>query len=220
MHILSTTALLVVTLCGTVWAEFQPCKFSEPVSIGSADSIRVQRLDIAANDEKSYTTVFLPNDADPVPGVVVTRSEIEGPDRKVDLLRYALAMARAGAAVIVLDGAINWITPTDNPESPHLAACAGQWLLLHARLDRTRLAVAGPLLHWGGGETPHCMKGELPCWLPMLWMNFGQTSSAEFGNTEQMLRDGGLSMARFGQRILKLRPIRPGWFSSATVASK
>jgi hypothetical protein len=93
-------------------------------------------------------------------------------------------------------------------------ACAGQWLLLNAKLDERRLAHAGPDRLWGGGDTPFCLLEELPCWHPRLWMNFGQTSYTELQNTESMLTlKGQLHMARFAQRHLKLKEIKAEWLS-------
>ena len=93
-------------------------------------------------------------------------------------------------------------------------ACAGQWLLLHAKLDRNRLAHAGPRGGWGGGETPFCQEGESPCWHAGPWLNFGLTAEAESHNTEDMLTlQGQLRMARFAQEQLTLKEIKPEWLT-------
>jgi hypothetical protein len=160
-------------------------------------------------------TVFIPDIDDPIPGIVFSHSAIHGADRNADLLHFAWALARAGAASIILDGNIEWQSPNDeSARDPHLMACAGQWLLLHAKLDRHRLAVAGPS-GWGGGDTPLCRVGESPCWVPSLWLGFGQTSPAEFQNTEHMLTPKGqLAMAQFAQRHFKLREIETEWLAN------
>jgi hypothetical protein len=205
--------LCVFTFVALGWStNFRPCKFGDTIQVGTTEGIRVQRVTLLEGDQKFPATALVPSDPEPVPGIIFSHSEIVGASSKVDLLRFAMALARAGAASIVLDGSINWNPPNDDSaRSPHLWACSGQWLLVHVNLDRDRLAQAGPNLHWGGGDTPLCMVGESPCWTGGPWLNFGQTSAAEFRNTEKMLRVGCATMASFAQRVLRLRPVEPKW---------
>jgi hypothetical protein len=45
-------------------------------------------------------------------------------------------------------------------------------------------------------------------------LNFGETSAAEFRNTEDMLTlQGQLRIARFAQEQLKLKEIKPEWLT-------
>src|SRR5262249_4232574 len=169
-------------------ANFVPCQFGNASTVGHADGITQQRVSFLDSSGEAGGSGFISDSEKTVPGIVFFHSEIHGVSSKGALLRFSLALAHAGAASIVLDGTIEWQTPNDNSERPpHLMACAGQWLLLHARLDGKRLADAGPDRLWSGGDTPLCMRGESPCFLPSLWLNFGQTSAAEFRNTESML---------------------------------
>lgn len=209
-----SVTLCLALLCGTGWGDFKPCKFSDLTSVGQSEGVSVQRLTILEPNEQISATILLPKDPAPVPGIIFSYSQIVGPASKVDLARFAMGLARAGAAVIVLDGSINWNPPNDDAErSPHVWACAGQWLLLHARLDINRLAEAGPKRHWGGGDTPLCMEGESPCWHGVGWLNFGQTTDAEYQNTENMLRFGCSGMASAAQRWLKLRSVEGKWLN-------
>ena len=194
------------------WAsDFKPCRFGATVSV-SQTPIEADRLTILDDGKMVAATALMPNAPGPLPGIIFSHSEIQGFDTKLDFLRFATGLAEAGAAVIVVDGTIDWRTPNDASEiSPHLWACAGQWLLTHANLDRKRLAEAGPNRHWGGGDTPRCMEGESPCWSGRAWLNFGQTSSAEFANTDRMLREGLFGSARFFEHQLKLRAVGSEW---------
>jgi hypothetical protein len=202
-------------LLSTCAAQFRPCKFTEASTIGRGGTVTVRRLSVIEPGGEVGASVFIPESNEPLPGIVFSHSEIHGPSNDADLLRFAWTLARAGAASIILDGAIEWKTPNDkSARDPHLMACAGQWLLLHAKLDRNRLAHAGPSGGWGGGNTPFCMAGESPCWIGRAWLNFGQASPAEWRNTEDLLTlQGQLGMAQFAQRALNLREINSEWLN-------
>jgi len=81
------------------------------------------------------------------------------------------------------------------------------------------LATAGPN-DWRSEE--YC-KPDVPtsCWtghLHPLWLNYGETSNGELTNTNSMLTlDGQLYMARFAQRVLRLREVKREWLSEGDV---
>ena len=206
-----------VSVCSAQIASFVPCKTEESSEVGHRDGITIRRVTVVEATEKIGATVLVPESDAPLPAIIFSHSEILGADASANLRQFAWALALAGAASIMLDGTIDWRVPNDDSERPpHLMACAGQWLLLHGKLDGHRLALAGPNRHWGGGDTPFCLPGEVPCWHPALWVNFGQTSPSEFANTEGMLKpEGRLSIAQFAQRHLRLREVKPEWLLSA-----
>jgi hypothetical protein len=212
LTLLGITTLALLSTCA---AQFRPCRFAEASAARSSEGITILRVGLIEPAGELEATVFVRDSDAPLPGIIFSHAAIHGATGNADLRRFALALARAGAASIVLDGTIEWQTPNDeSARAPHLMACAGQWLLLHANLDRRRLAAAGPQGGWGGGETPFCQEGESPCWRAGLWLNFGQTSAAEFQNTEDMLTlQGQLRMARFAQRHLQLKEISPEWLT-------
>jgi hypothetical protein len=216
---LALLAIVTFTLFSTCAAQFRPCKFAEASTTGSSEGVTVRRVGLIEPNGEVEATVFIPDSNTLLPGIVFSHATIHGATSNTDLLRFALALARAGAASIVLDGTIEWQTPNDESgRAPHLMACAGQWLLLHVKLNRHSLATAGPHGGWGGGETPFCQEGESPCWPPGPWLGFGQTSVAEFRNTEDMLTlQGQLRIARFAQRHLGLKEIKPEWFTDTVV---
>lgn len=212
---LALLGIATFTLLSTCAAQFRPCRFADASTSGSREGITIRRVGLIEPTGGVEGTVLIPDSDALLPGIVFSHAAIHGPTSDTDLRRFALALARAGAASIVLDGTIDWQIPNNGSgRAPHLLACAGQWLLLHAKLDRQRLANAGPRGGWGGGETPFCQEGESPCWPPGPWLNFGETSAAEFRNTEDMLTlQGQLRIARFAQEQLKLKEIKPEWLT-------
>src|SRR5262249_512789 len=216
MRVFLGVLLLMSALAYTCSAQFVPCKDGKLSTVGHAEGITFQRISFVERDTEIGASVFIPDSKEPVPGIVFSHSAIHGVKNQTDLTRFALAMARAGAASIVLDGTIEWQAPNDGSKRPpHVMACAGQWLLLNANLDKERLAVAGVLGPWGGGDPPICQPGERPCWHPKLWINFGQSSPVELVNTDAMLTLGGqLRMARSAQRHLRLAEVQPSWLAA------
>ena len=80
---------------------------------------------------------------------------IHGSSSDADLLRFAWVLARAGAASIVLDGTIDWLSPNDESiRSPEFQFCAGQWLLQHVNLDPMRAAGATTTERIAGWNCP------------------------------------------------------------------
>jgi hypothetical protein len=220
MQTLAFYATLALTLSSCALAQsiqnFVPCKFGATTSVGVTNGIEVRRVSITDNRTDYGATVFLPTADQPTPGILFAHSAMKGPEGSTDLLRFAYALARAGAASIVLDGTMSWNQPNDTPNanqrSPHLLSCAGQWLLLNSPIDRNRIAHAGYHGQWGGGETPGCMAGEVPCWNLGDWLNFGESSDYETEHTKLMFtRAGQLEFANFARRHLKLSEVRPEW---------
>lgn len=217
MRTLERCGVFVLAFASVCAAQFVPCKTSSDSTVGHYRQVTIQRVRFFEPTGEVEASVLVPDSDAPVPGIVFSHSEILGTNEAADLRQFAFALARAGAASIILDGTIDWRIPNDaSGRPPHLMACAGQWLLLHVKLDRHRLAHAGPTRHWGGGDTPFCVPGEVPCWPSGPWLNFGQTSPAEFRNTEGMLtHEGRVSMARFAQDTLHLKEVNPEWLRSA-----
>lgn len=218
MQVFLGTAVLALAMgpvCSAQILPFVPCKIGSVSKVGQADGISFQRVSIIESYGEVGASVFIPASDIPIPGILFSHSTIHGPSNSADLTRFALALARAGAASIVLDGTIEWRTPNSDSKRPaHVMACAGQWLLLNANLDAKRLAIAGTSLNWGGGDTPFCLPAERPCWLPRSSLGFGQASPAEWSNSDAMLTvKGQMSIARFAQRQLRLGELKPEWFA-------
>lgn len=126
-------------------------------------------------------------------------------------LPVARALARAGAAVIVLDRTIQW-EPLDEEANrdPSGKACAATWLLENAHLDSNRLMEAGP------GNSLHCSDfAPGQCFFPQSVLNFGLTSPADYYNTEygMMTLEGRVKLAKWVGRHLQLSQIMPEWLT-------
>lgn len=216
-----TLCIAIVILLSTCSAQkLHPCKFGGPSNNTHADGITIQRVSVIESSREVAATVFIPDGNEPLPGIVFSHSAIHGPHNNTDLLRFAWALARAGAASIVLDGAIEWQTPNDESiREPEFQFCAGQWLFHHVNLDQTRTADAGNhKLGWIENEVSACgveRSGKAECWPAGVWLDFGQTGSAESRNTDDMLTlQGQVRMAHFAQRHLKLKEINPEWLAA------
>ncbi len=212
--------LLVLSPLATCTAQkLHSCRFSESSEAGRVDGIEIQQVILIEPTGKVEATVFIPDAREPVPGIVFSHSAIQGPSSHVDLLHFALGLARAGASSIVLHGTIDWQSPNDESiRAPEFQFCAGLWLMQHVNLDLTRTADAGNhKVGWIDDDVSPCgldWEGRAPCWPGGVWLNFGQIGEAESRNTDAMLTpQGRLRMARFAQRHLKLKEIQSEWLT-------
>jgi hypothetical protein len=119
-------------------------RFRGTSEVGHTQGIDIQRVAVIEPNSEVKATVFIPDGSGPLAGIVFSHSAIHSPSNDTDLRRFAWALARAAAASIVLDGAIDWQSPNDESiRPPEFQFCAGQWLLQHVNLDLTRAADAG-----------------------------------------------------------------------------
>lgn len=217
-----TIASLIVTVflfTAASFAQFEPCKLGELQSAKNDNGVTIGRATLSEPSGEIGASVFIPAGDGRFPGIIFSHSAIQGQTSRTDLQRFALALARAGAASIVLDGTIEWLNPNDDfkkPE-PRTLACAGQWLLSNVKLDRKKLAVAGTLNGWGSGYTAQCRieaDWGKPCFLTHAILNFGTTWHVDWDNTDSMLTlEGQLEMAQFAQRHLGLSKLKPEWLA-------
>jgi hypothetical protein len=212
--------IVILALLATCSAQkLHVCKFSGASEVGHTQGIDIQRVAVIEPGSEVKATVFIPDGSEPLPGIVFSHSAIHGPSNDTDLLRFAWALARAGAASIVLDGVIDWQSPNDEAiRPPEFQFCAGQWLFQHANLDLTRTADAGNhKIGWIDNDVTSCgleRSGKAWCWPGGMWLDFGQTGQAESRNTDKMLTfEGQLWMARFAQKYLRLKEVKPEWLA-------
>jgi hypothetical protein len=193
------------------------CKFSGTFGVGHIEGITVQRLAVIEKSGEVGVTVFIPDGNEPLPGIVFSHSAIHGPNNDADLLRFAWALARAGAASIVLDGVINWQSgPNDDSiRPPEYQFCAGQWLVQNLSLDLTRTADAGnQKLGWVDNSVSRCgveRSLKARCWPGGVWLDFGQTGKAAHNTDEMLILKGQVAMAYGVQKHLKLKEVKPEW---------
>jgi hypothetical protein len=220
MHRIITLSFAVLSMLPTCASQkVHPCKFSATSHVGHIQGIDVQTVAVIEPDKEVQATVFIPDSGESVPGIVFSHSAIHGPSNDADLRRFAWALARAGAASIVLDGVINWQSgPNDDSiRPPEFQFCAGQWLLQNVRLDLTRTADAGnQKLGWVDNGVSRCgveRSVEARCWPGGVWLDFGQTGEAA-RNTDLMLTlKGQMAMAYGVQKHLKLKEVKPEWLT-------
>lgn len=219
-------SIAILTLLAASSAQrLHSCSFSGISDVGHVEDITVQRLTVIEKSGKVGATVFIPDGNEPLPSIVFSHSAIHGPTNDTDLLRFAWAMARAGAASIVLDGVINWQSGSndDSIRPPEFQFCAGQWLLQNLSLDLTRTADAGTQkLGWIDNDVSRCgveRSGRARCWPSGMWLDFGQTGDAPSRNTDAMLTlKGQILMAQVAQKRLKLKEIKPEWLTGNDTA--
>lgn len=212
--------LATFTLVATATAQkLHPCAFSGTSTIGQSEKITIQRVALIEKKTRVEATIFIPNGTEPLPGIVFTHSAIHGSVSNTDLLRFAWALARAGAASIILDGAIEWQAPNDDSIRPtEFQFCAAQWLFQNVNLDLHRLANAGNFhIGWIPDDLSQCgieTSGKARCWPGGLDVGFGQTSPVESRNTDFLLTpEGEMRIARVIQKELGLKEIDPAWFT-------
>jgi len=217
--------IVLLSLLPTCAAQgLHSCKFSGTSSVGHLEGVTVQRIAVIEKSGKVGATVFIPDGNEPLPGIVFSHSAIHGPNNDTDLLRFASALARAGAASIVLDGVIDWQSgPNDDSiRPPEFQFCAGQWLLQHANIDLTRAADAGNhTVGWIDNDVSPCgvdvESGKARCWPGGFQLDFGQIGQAESRNTDEMLTlKGQIFMAQAARKRLNLKEVQPEWLTEAT----
>lgn len=220
MYRVVSISIAILSLLGTGAAQSpHRCRFSGTSEVGHTQGIEIRRVAVIEPNQEVQATVFIPDGSEPVPGIVFSHSAIHGSSNDTDLLQFAWALARAGAASIVLDGVIDWQSANDDSiRPPEFQFCAGQWLFQHVNLDPTRTADAGNhKVGWIDNDVTNCgleLSGRARCW-PGRWsMGFGQIGQAESHNTDMMLTlEGQLWMARFAQKQLKLKEVKAEWLT-------
>lgn len=218
-RVVRVSIAILSLLAGCAAQSFHRCRFSGTSEVGHTQGIEVRRVAVMEPNKEVQATVFIPDGSEPMPGIVFSHSAIHGSNNDTDLLRFAWALARAGAASIVLDGVIDWQSPNDDSiRPPEFQFCAGQWLFHHVRIDPTRAVDAGNhKLGWIDIDVTNCgleLSGEARCWPGGMSMGFGQIGQAESHNTDLMLTlEGQLWMARFAQKQLKLKEVKAEWLT-------
>ncbi len=202
---------------------FPPCRFTDTSTVEHKESIAIHRISITESSGVFGATAFIPDGDGELPGALFSHSSIHGSETDANLTSFAWALAKAGAAAIVIDGTIRWQSPiNESVPDPHLLACAGRWLVIQARLvpvpersERWRAVFVGTLGHWGGGDTPFCREGQ-PCFRSSCIVGMGAAGPAEWTTTNRMLTSQGqLYFARWVQRHLNLNEIKPEWLAAA-----
>jgi len=219
VHCLSCSFLVIAL--ASVYSVAQPvptCKAGPASAIHDRDGVTVRVISFQGPFGKLTAHAFLPDTAESVAGIVFSHSSIQYADSLTDLLPFARAMARAGAASIMIDGTIDWRTPNDDSKRPwEEVSCAAQWLTANANLDGNRLAFGGPITEmWD----PFCpVLGAKTCagqsWF---YFNFGSTTGSHGISTTELMKtpQGQLRLAEMPQGFL-LKPVKLEWLMDNTL---
>jgi hypothetical protein len=139
--------LLVLPLIATTcFAQSdKPCLAGPVATLSHRDGVTTKTVSFGIIWQADRSRL-LPDDTGPVPGIAFSYSSIQYEDSLTDLRPFARALARAGAASIMLDDTIDWHTPNDDFKRPWAEFnCAAKWLMATASLDPERLAIGGPI---------------------------------------------------------------------------
>ena len=171
MRCLFSSFVIVLAIISSGAQTIPTCKAGAASTIDDRDGVTVSVISFQGPFGPQTAHVFVPDTAEPVAGIAFSHSSIQYADSLTDLLPFARAMARAGAASIMIDGTIDWRTPNDDSKRPwEEVSCAAQWLTANANLDRQRLALGGPITE--GGD-PFCpLLGEDLRWAVLVRPEF------------------------------------------------
>jgi hypothetical protein len=216
-------SFFAVALLGTAaFAQsYSACRATPASIVDHRDGITVEIVSFQRSSVNMTAHVFVPDSRVPLPGIAFSHSSIQYSDSLTSLLPFAKAMARAGAATIMLDGTIAWLSPNDESKRPWTeVACAAQWLMANVKLDMDRLAIGGPIDfadHSGISHDPFCPLGlgKNPCGLAWFYINFGWVGQHEAHYTELMKTPRGqLWMTKLPEDF-HLRPVQLEWLMDA-----
>src|SRR6516165_7966149 len=102
------SVLSVLALAGFCLAQTEEaCVASPAATVSHGDHVIAKTVLFTGDFGKMTAHVFLPDTTQPVPGIAFSQSAIQYSDSQTDLLPFARALARAGAASIMIDGTID-----------------------------------------------------------------------------------------------------------------
>lgn len=210
MRFASLLALLSIAVSCIAQSE-KPCSAGPAVTLSDRDGVTEKVLSFSGSFGTRSAHVFLPHSRERVPGIVFSQSAIQYEDSQTDVIPFARALARVGAASIVIDGTIDWHTPNDDFKRPRKEFnCAAKWLAANVSLDPERLALGGPIKF--GGEPIDCPEdGPVLCeaWI---YVNYGWNEPMAVRATKLMKTvHGQLEITRLVTGSFHLKDVEPAW---------
>ncbi len=188
------------------------CSPAEAFGINRSAGVIVQKVTLSGKWGTNSATLFLPDKEIAEAAVLLSHSAIHtDTGASVDLLPFALTLARAGAAVLVPDRILNWppSTAVANREGAAVT-CAAQWIVENVKVAlRETYGYVGPRV-CDPDIAGHCRLsipfGTTAVPSPAVWVPLGETAGGD--NTNGMLSTGGLHSAQWLQQMLGLAPIQ------------
>jgi len=141
-------------------------------AVSAHDGVTVKSLTISTSSEHTVAYLYLPQESHKVAAVVFSHARIKSAQSDVDLLPFAESVAKAGAAVIVLNRVLDW-RPGDevdvNRRGGGLVLTAETWLLSQDNVDGSRFAYVGPRFHNPtlNDELTLSSPDRSPAWVPL-----------------------------------------------------
>jgi hypothetical protein len=199
------------------------CVASNVLAIESEYGITVQtltltELDSNTNSPRKTRTVtaraYIPETEHELPAVAFSHATIHSHQGTASLLPFANALARTGAAVIVMDRTLE-LEPYNETaiQDRSLSDCAWRWLQGRVRLN-------GRITTIGNSYLPPFMdvyNGDRVNQVPM-FVGLGLRGLAERTNTERIRTEAGqYHLSTHIATVLKLAPIKSGWLAVEVV---
>lgn len=225
MRVRLTVILAVAVLVPSMAAaQDKLCDSAKASTINRDAGVTVQKVTLSGRWGSKSATIFLPDKEIAEGAVVLSHSAIHSePATAVDLLPFALTLARAGAAVIVPDRTLNWppTSATTNREGAAVT-CAAHWMVENVKVVNDGMPLTNEdrvVIREGYGYVgprvcdpdvaDHCRLctpfGSSGYYRKAVWVPIGETEGGD--NTSGMLSTSGLHSAQWLQRMLGLAPI-------------
>jgi len=210
---ITTLSVFFLVMFTTPVAPAATCQIGRTSSFGRSHGVAYLRTSFREPEEQVGATVLRPDAKKMVPGVVISYSAVTSEKKAADMLQFALALARAGAASIVLDDTLALPTSEHDDERTHrLVECASEWLVQNASVDGERVAAIAPENFWKGWSSDtFCSSDGQPCWTLRGGVGFPQLA------LERLVSDDVISSADFLHTLLNLEEIRPEWLTDVVV---
>ena len=220
----------VLVLCSTsfaqVPAEEQKCSVGDLGVLEHRDGVTVRTASftelakIGQSQEQARVTpqkvmahLYITDGDAPLPLILFSHSAIHSYKGTTDLLPFAMAMARAGAASLVLDRTIKWEPFDEAANRDHsVMECAALWMTKQIRVDEQRVGTSGSYMFQQRSSNGTTNWGLISS------AGYGFLTPAEQLNTKYMMSASGqLKIAAFFSRALRLSAVKPEWLKVETI---
>jgi hypothetical protein len=221
MHLL---ALLLLFTGSFAAAQDNLCDAAIASTVDKDSGVTVQRVTLSGKWGNNTAVVYLPGQRPAAGAVVFSHSSIRADGVSTDMHPFALALARAGAVVIMPERSLIW-PPTDKLTNREGAVvfCAAHWLVDHSNvfnngmpvLSEHRTIVRVGYAYVGPRVCDPVVPADCRYADPFdsnqydrvhVWVPVGETEGGD--STVKIISDGGLHPARFLQHHLGLAPIK------------
>jgi hypothetical protein len=222
-------AAFVVLGASLALAQDKLCSSATESSVDRTDGVIAEKVTLNGSWGSNVAT-FLRPDKDIVPSAIVFSHSDVHPDGRpsVSLLPLAMALARAGSAVIIPERTLSWLPQNESMNREGgVVLCAAHWIVEHTKVAnqgepvtsqghivKWRYAYWGPVLC--DPKSPDCHQSVMPFNdepqpksihdRVSLWVPLGVVENSD--TTNRIISDGGLSAVKRLQQQLGLAPMQ------------